>query len=57
VLLLLRFDVSALLGYTGAVMKQFFGGAGGSLIAVTALVLWALIPAFLGRRAFERKDF
>jgi Cu-processing system permease protein len=57
VVLLLRFDVSALLGYTGAVMRQFFGGSVGMAIAATALALWAIIPALLGMRAFERKDF
>lgn len=57
VVLLLRFDVSALLGYTGAVMKQFFGGWGGTAIGAVALAFWALIPAVLGMRAFERKDF
>ena len=57
VVLLLRFDVSALLGYTGAVMRQFFGGSAGTAITATALALWAVIPAVLGMRAFERKDF
>lgn len=57
VVLLLRFDVSALLGYTGAVMKQFFGGSVGTMISAMALLLWAVIPAFFGMRAFERKDF
>jgi Cu-processing system permease protein len=57
VLLLLRFDVSALMGYTGAVFQQFFGGALGIAIASTALALWVTLPVALGLRAFRKRDF
>jgi Cu-processing system permease protein len=57
VVLLLRFDVSALLGYTGAVMRQFFSGAAGVAIASAALVGWIMVPLLLAFRAFDRKDF
>lgn len=57
IVLLLEFDVSALMGYTGAVFKQFLGTAAGLGVAVAALLLWAGIPALLGLRAFQRKDF
>ena len=57
VLLLLRFDVAALLGYTGAVFQQFFGGARGTTIAVGALLVWVAAPLALAARAFGRKDF
>jgi len=57
VALLLRFDVSALLGYTGAVMRQFFGGAAGLTIASSALAVWVAIPLVLAFRGFDRKDF
>jgi Cu-processing system permease protein len=57
VLLLLRFDVAALLGYTGAVFQQFFGGARGAAIAVAALIVWAVAPLAFAARAFARKDF
>ena len=57
VVLLLRFDVSALMGYTGAVFKNFFGGSGGLAVAVVALALWVTVPTWLGVRAFQRKDF
>jgi Cu-processing system permease protein len=56
VLLLLRFDVAALLGYTGAVFARFFHGAG-ALVAVAALAAWIAVPVALGVRAFRRKDF
>jgi Cu-processing system permease protein len=57
VILLLRFDVSALMGYTGAVFQQFFGGAVGTAIASTALALWVTLPVGLGLRAFRKRDF
>ena len=57
VLMLLRFDVPALMGYTGAVFERFFGGAGGTLAAISALVLWTVGPLLLGARSFRRKDF
>jgi len=57
VLILMRLDVSALMGYTGAVFKNFFGGTGGLTVAALALALWVAVPAWLGVRAFQRKDF
>ena len=57
VTLLLQSDVSALMGYTGAVFQQFLGGAVGTLTAVAALLLWIIAPAWLGMRAFATKDF
>jgi Cu-processing system permease protein len=57
VILLLRFDVSALMGYTGTVFKDFFGTTAGLAVALVALALWVTVPTWLGVRAFQRKDF
>lgn len=57
VILLLRFDVAALMGYTGAVFEQFFGGAGGAALASLALVAWTALPLLVGIRQFQKKDF
>ncbi len=57
VLLLLSFDVSALMGYTGAVFEQFFGSLLGLGVSFGALALWLAAPLGLALRAFERKDF
>ncbi len=57
VALLLHFDISALLGYTGAVMRQFFGGNGGTAVASAALAGWVAVPLMLAFHAFNRKDF
>lgn len=55
--LLLQFDVSALMGYTGAVFRSFFGSTGGLLVSLAALLAWLAGPVLLGARRFETKDF
>jgi Cu-processing system permease protein len=57
VLLLLELDVSALMGYTGAVFQHFFSGAYGIAAAGGALLVWIAAPIALGARFFRRKDF
>lgn len=57
VLLLLRFDIGALAGYTGAIFARFMGGGVGMTIAIAALGLWVLLPLALGLRRFERRDW
>ena len=56
ILIMLKIDLAALLGYTGAVYQQFFGATGGMLISFGALMLWALLPAWWSLRVFARKD-
>jgi Cu-processing system permease protein len=57
VLLLLTFDVAALMGYTGAVFERFFGSGLGVLAALAALLGWTALPFVAGLRGFSRKDF
>lgn len=56
VLLLLRIDIAALMGYTGAVFERFFGSGRGMLVSAAALLAWVAGPAWLGMRRFVRKD-
>lgn len=56
ILILLKMDVSALMGYTGAVFKDFFGTATGLWLSFAVLLLWAFFPAWLSVRKFNRKD-
>ncbi len=56
-MILLRLDVAALTGYTGAVFQSFFGGAWGTGLAFLALVGWAVVPALAGLRSYRLKDF
>ncbi len=57
VTLLLQLDISALMGYTGAVFQQWLGGGAGILVASAALLVWIAVPAGIGMRAFAVKDF
>jgi Cu-processing system permease protein len=57
ILVLLQFDLGALMGYTGAVFKLFFQSGLGSLLAGTVLLLWVLLPVLVGQRLFRGKDF
>jgi Cu-processing system permease protein len=56
ILILLHMDASALMGYTGAVFKDFFGTITGSVFSFGVLTLWVIIPTWLSVRAFKRKD-
>lgn len=57
VLILLKLDISALLGYTGAVFQRFFGTSFGVILSFIMLVLWVVIPTFFIWRIAKRKDF
>lgn len=57
ILVLLRLDTAALMGYTGAVFQAFFGGVWGVAISTVSLLLWTVVPMLLGLRAFRRKNF
>lgn len=57
VLLLLDLDVSALMGYTGAVFQRFLGTGLGLSVSVGALLLWVAGPLALAARRFAKKDF
>ncbi len=57
VLILLKLDISALLGYTGAVFQKFFGTNFGVIVSSILLMLWVAIPTFFIWRISKRKDF
>ncbi len=57
ILILLKLDISALMGYTGAIFKNFFGNPIGMLTAFSILVLWILLPVWRIIRVAKRKDF
>lgn len=57
VLILLKLDISALLGYTGAVFQNFFGTSIGFLLSILLLSLWVLIPTILIWKIAKNKDF
>lgn len=57
ILILLKLDISALLGYTGAVFKQFFGSNMGVLSALGVLTLWVVVPVSGILLKAKKKDF
>jgi Cu-processing system permease protein len=57
VLLLLKLDVAALMGYTGAVFERFFGSGLGTALTAGALLVWVVVPLLLGMRRFAARDF
>ena len=56
ILILLKMDVSALMGYTGAIFKNFFGTTAGMTISFVILLLWIYIPVQISLRKFNKKD-
>ncbi len=56
ILILLHLDVSAMMGYTGAIFKDFFGTSIGLIVSFLLLCLWAIIPFAISLRKFNRKD-
>lgn len=56
-LILLKLDISALLGYTGAVFKQFFGTQQGLVISMLMLILWTVLPIWRLVLKAKKKDF
>lgn len=57
ILILLKLDVSALMGYTGATLQHFFGSSFGVIFSLSLLLLWTLFPALYALRIFNRKNF
>jgi Cu-processing system permease protein len=56
IILLLQLDISAMMGFTGALFRDFFGSNQGIISAVALMVLWMGIPAFIAIRKFNKKD-
>lgn len=56
IMVLLKMDNSALMGYTGAVFREFFGTNSGFIIALTILFGWIISVFWVSLRKFNRKD-
>ena len=57
VLVMINLDISAMMGFTGAVFKKFLGNYLGLTIATVVLIAWSLVPLKLLLRRAERRDF
>jgi Cu-processing system permease protein len=56
ILILLHLDVSAMMGYTGAIFKNFFGTMLGLSMSFLLLGLWIITPFQFSLMRFKRKD-
>ena len=54
---LIKFNISALMGYTGAVFQNFFGSVLGIFISIFFLLIWIVVPIILSTKSFSKKDF
>lgn len=55
--LMLQMGIDALMGYSGAVFKEFMGKDIGMIIIVVLHAIWILWPLWFAKRAFLKKDF
>jgi len=57
IIIILKLDISALMGYTGAIFQKFFGAQLGFLLALVSLILWTILPTLLMIKFAGKKDF
>ena len=56
IMVLLQVDVTALMGYTGAIFKHIFGTSFGLIISFGLMMLWIIIPFLISWKKFRNKD-
>lgn len=54
---ILQFDIAALLGYSAAIYQMTFGNAAAIFILVALLLIWCAAPFYIARRRFIKNDF
>ncbi len=57
IFIILKLDIAALMGYTGAVFNQFFSNYRGIAITFCMLLLWSFIPIIFFIKKGAKKDF
>lgn len=57
IFIMLQLDISALMGYSGAVFHKFFGTATGMFVSLGALFLWIVLPLIWMVFNARRKDY
>ncbi|WP_040300405.1 ABC transporter permease subunit [Arcticibacter svalbardensis] len=56
IMILLQLDISAMMGYTGAIFKDFFGTFTGISFSIIVLLLWIALPVWYSTHKFNTKD-
>jgi Cu-processing system permease protein len=57
IMIMMKLDITALMGYTGATFQHFFGSITGTLFSLFFLILWTAVPALIALKIFNRKNF
>lgn len=57
ILILLKLDISAMMGYTGAVLQKFLGSQIGTVFILSVLFLWIVGPYLWMMRLGKQKDY
>jgi Cu-processing system permease protein len=57
IFIILQLNNAALLGYTGAVLHNFFSSGIGTLVTILVMTCWFLVPFWFVIRLSNRKDF
>ena len=56
IFIMLQIDISALMGYTGATYKEFFGSSLGLFYTIGIMLIWIAAPLLIAIRSFDKKD-
>ncbi len=56
IIILLKFDISALMGFTGAVYKKFFGSSFGLIYSLVCMLVWIIITLLHSLSIFRKKN-
>lgn len=57
ILIIFKLDISAMMGFSGAVIKKFFGSNWGTVLISISLFLWVVLSFWTMLRLASRKDF
>lgn len=56
IMIMLKLDISALMGYTGALYKSILGTQTGIFASVFLMLVWLISPLIIALRIFKRKN-
>jgi Cu-processing system permease protein len=56
IMILLKLDISALMGVTSAVFKSFFGQSWGMILSISVMLLWVILPLSFSVKKFKTKN-
>ncbi len=56
ILVLMQLDVAVMMGYSGALFKEFMGSALGSIYTAACMSFWIIVPLAISLKVFRKKD-